>query len=65
MTSQLERQIDELFCQCISENINQDDQCIRIDCPCEETDCILHRGDQVVISKKSISKSKCLIRCQP
>ena len=38
MTKNKENQIEELFCQCISEK----DECIRQDCPCEQTDCDLH-----------------------
>ncbi len=55
MTTQSEKQIVELFCQCISDKIT--DQCIRQDCPCEETDCVLHNGKLVIEKKERIEKN--------
>ena len=39
--------IDKVFCQCISDNMTEMDQCMRINCPCEQTDCALHNDNQM------------------
>ena len=40
-----ENMFDKIFCQCISDNTTETDQCMRIDCPCEQTDCALHHDN--------------------
>ena len=40
-----ENMIDKVFCQCISDNMTEMDQCMRINCPCEQTDCALHNDN--------------------
>ena len=37
-----ENMIDKIFCQCISGNMTKMDQCMRIDCICEQPDYALH-----------------------